>query len=262
MATLLGGVLGAAWRPAVGLALTTLALAGPAAASCPPFDVERTGLGYLGLEQQRRLTPADREAILKGGVIPGVPVGLWPFSGPAPLRVGLVWLIAPEGGATIELDVDGDGTPEIVDTRIGEFGHVYATPGRYAATVTVRRPGAAAVTYATPVVVLSTQDFERELQARWATFTSGLARRDLEGVLDCLHSARRQELEHQVRALMGPDTAGKLPGIRFIELRVMEAVCRATVPVPGMAGPLEVRFGMDFDGVWRIASLDVQRDRP
>src|SRR5436309_2612934 len=53
-----------------------------AAASCPPFDIDRSLLGALR-QDRHAPTEADRAVILRGGVIPGVPVGVWPPRGPA-----------------------------------------------------------------------------------------------------------------------------------------------------------------------------------
>ena len=230
-------------------------------ATCPPFDLERTPLGFLGLAQQGRLTVADREAIMKGGVIPGVPVGVWPPRGPAPLQVGVIWLLPPEAPQAIEFDADGDGTPEVVDTRIENFGHIYTKPGVYPAILRVRDREGRVTTHASPVTVLSPAAFEAELQGRWATFKAALRRGDLSAALECVHSNLRNGLEPALRDLLRTDVERTLPPIRFVEVRVIDAGF-VSVRVPGESRPADVHFVMDHDGVWRVGSFGAVGARP
>ncbi len=249
------------WCGAVAL-LSVLGALSPARATCPTFDIERTKLGFLGLAHQRQITPADREAIMKGGVIPGVPVGVWPPRGPAPLKVGLIWLLAPEDPLAIEFDADGDGVPEIVDTGIENFGHTYTKPGNYPATVRVRDQQGAVTTYASPVTVLTPAAFEAELQARWASFKAALRRKDLDAAIECLHSVLRNRLESDIRGFLGKDVERLLPPIRFVEVHVIDARFAGTRSVPGKPVSFDVHFAMDEDGVWRLASFGDIGDRP
>src|SRR5262249_278333 len=77
-------------------------------------------------------SPAQRRALEDTGVVRGLPVGLWPPSGPAPLEVGLVWIAREERAQTVEMDADGDGVPEVVGTQDEAFGHTSEKPGPYA----------------------------------------------------------------------------------------------------------------------------------
>jgi len=246
----------AVWGLFVTLGLVGMLGAPPRAdATCPTFDIERTVLGFMGLAFQGRLTPADREAIMKGGVIPGVPVSVWPSRGPAPLRVGVIWFQRPQDPLTIELDADGDGVPEVVDTREENFGHTYTRPGNYAATLRVRDRQGRFTTYASPVSVMSPAAFEAELQGRWATFKAALQQGDLDTARECVQSNLRDRLEPDLRALLRQDVERRLPPIRFVEVRVIEALCVGLYPIPGERTPPDVRFVIDHDGVWRLARL-------
>lgn len=260
-----GGSIPVAWAVGSALRLTLVAAIGlPSLAwgNCPAFDLERSVIGFLGLDTQKRLTQADREAILKGGVILGVPVGVWPPKGPAPLRVGVIWLEQPRDPQSVEFDADGDGTPEIVDTRIENFGYTYVRPGNYAAVLRVRERDGRVVTYQSPVTVLSAPVFEAELQQRWNTFKAAVQRRDVTAALQCIHSNSQNRLEPEIRALFGSARVGELPAIRFTEIRVIEAICVGLdAPSSGLA-PLEVRFLVDHDGVWRLAAFSDVRPRP
>lgn len=245
----------AGWLAVACAAAVGPAIAPSAEATCPAFDIERTVLGVMGLAAQKRLTPADREAILKGGVVPGVPVGVWPPHGPAPLRVGVIWFLRPEDPQAIEFDADGDGVPEIVDTRDELFGYTYARPGQYPATVRVRDRQGGVTTYPSPVTVVTPAAFEAELQGRWTTFRDAVRRGDLTAARECVHSNRRDHVEPSVRALLREDVERALPRIRFVELRIIEAVFAPVPPPPKGAMPVGVRFGMDHDGVWRLVAF-------
>src|SRR5262245_2586641 len=209
---------------ASGLALTAtvLGLAAGAGATCPPFDVFRTHLGILGLHN-RQYTDAEREAILKAGVI----VGIWPPSGPAPLRVGVIWVVPPQDPQAIELDADGDGKPEVVDTAVENLGHEYAQPGRYAATVRVRSRDGKVATHKSPVTVLTPAAFEQELQARWATFREALERGQLDAALECVQYDRRREIERTLEDFLKTPVARTWPPIQFVKTEdVVDAVFR------------------------------------
>ena len=232
-----------------------------AEATCPAFDIERTPLGVTGLAAGSRLTAADREAILKGGIVPGVPVGVWPPHGPAPLRVGVIWFLRPDDPQAIELDVEDDGVPEIVDTRDEMFGYTFARPGQYRTVLRVRDREGRVTTYPSPVTVVTPAAFEAELQGRWSTFREAVRRGNLQAALECVHSVRRPRVEPAIRALLRGDVERALPPIRFAELQVADAVFAPVAPPPKGAMPLGVHFFMDFDGVWRLGVFGDHGDR-
>jgi hypothetical protein len=252
----LAGWLAVACGAAVGQAAVP-----PAEATCPAFDIERTTLGVMGLAAGGRLTAADREAILKGGVVPGVPVGVWPPHGPAPLRVGVIWFLRPEDPQAIELDVEDDGVPEIVDTRDEMFGYTYARPDQYRTVLRVRDREGRVISYPSPVTVVTPAAFEVELQGRWSTFREAVRRGDLQAALECVHSVRRDRVQVAIRERLRGDVDRTLPPIRFAELHVADAVFVSVKPPPEGAMPLGVRFFMDVDGVWRLGAFADHGDR-
>ena len=232
-----------------------------AEATCPAFDIERTPLGVMGLAAGSRLTAADREAILKGGVVPGVPVGVWPPHGPAPLRVGVIWFLRPE-------DPSGHRARCRGRRRAGDRRHArrdVRVHVRAARPVPVGPPGAgpggSVTTYPSPVTVVTPAAFEAELQGRWGTFREAVRRGDLQAALECVHSARRARVEPAVRALLRGDVERALPLLRFVELQVADAVFAPVTPPPKDAMPLGVHFFMDFDGVWRLGVFGDHGDR-
>lgn len=242
---------------AIGLWLGAPVLAG---ASCPLFHPEQTFMALFAIEGNApALSPAQTRALVNSGVIKGFPVSVAPPSGPAPLRVGVLWIARPEHLQMIELDADGDGVPEVADTRDENLGHVYQTPGQYPATVRVRDQTGQWTTYKSPVTVLTPAAFDAELQARWATFKAAVGRKDVEGALECMISLLRDKRESAVRALLGKDLEQELPPIRFTEFRTVETLYVAVRPAPGSAKPRHISFQVDLDGVWRLADF---RERP
>jgi hypothetical protein len=252
--------------PCAAAVLTALALSSAAAsaqgpATCPHLAIEQTWLAVLA-QEGRALSPAQLRALESSGAIRGYPGALWPPSGPAPLAVGLVWIVRPEAPQAIEVDLDGDGTPDIVDTRDEVFGHTYREPGQYAATITVRDQQGQVRRYRSPVAVLAPAAFDAEVQVRWAALKAVLARGDIEAALECVHLFSRQRLEHRLRSARQAGVEAALPPIRFVELKLATALYESVRPPAGRDEPLEVRFLPDSDGVWRLGDLRFKGEQP
>jgi hypothetical protein len=248
MAGLAGIWLGAAWM----LASPGWAASNP---GCPPFDAENTPWGVVMRWHAQGVTPAQQEAFLRQGVVPRYPITLWPPSGPAPLQVGvLVHLPLGTSLVTIEIDADGDGVPEVVDTREENLGYVYAKPGTYPAKIRVREADGRVTAYAAPVEVLTQEAFDGELHGRWRAFTEALEARDLTAALDCVHSEVRQRHTPVLRGLLG-SRSRSFPTLVFRDFRVAEARYRGVSSTPGSTKAVDVRFRPDADGVWRLTSF-------
>lgn len=238
------------------LALAVMLLLGSggltrSAAGCPPLKVEETWLALFAHEGHD-LSPAQRRALENSGVLRGYPGALWPPSGPAPLTVGLIWIVRPESPQAIEVDVDGDGTPDIVDTRDEAFGHTYRKPGFYAATIRVRDRQGQVLTYKSPVTVLTPAEFDGEILKRYADLKLALQQRDLEAALACVQLAAWQRTEQLLRRAMRGSPGDSLPPIRFVEFLTAAAIYETVRPPAGDTRALEVRFGVDPDGIWRL----------
>lgn len=225
-------------------------------ATCPPFEMENTWLGVINQWRERQVTQERAEAMMRQGAIPRFPVTLWPPSGPAPLNVGLLWWMRPaDPPQAIEIDADGDGVPEVSDTREENLGHVYQKAGQFAATIRVRGHEGRVTTYAAPVTVLSPEAFDAELQGRWTALKTALQQGDLSGAIECVHSEFRRRIYNGLAGLVRGPVENELPPIRFVELRVPEAIYRSVRPVPRQTRLQDVRFQPDMDGVWRLTSV-------
>jgi hypothetical protein len=242
---------------ALGLLLLARPDAPAAAPSCPPFALEKS---WLVLFDGGKPSPAQRRALEDSGVVRGLPVGLWPPSGPAPLTVGLVWIAREDPTPrTVEMDADGDGVPEVVDTRDEAFGHTYQKPGNYPATIRVHEAQGEVRTFKSPVTVLTPAAFDAQLQGLWTALKDAVQRGDLAAALECVASQDRPRAEGVLRSLPRAALDKALPPIRFVEFRVVQAIYTSVRPPDWGKGPLpvplEVRFAPDMDSVWRITRI-------
>jgi hypothetical protein len=229
------------------------------AAACPPLKVEETWLALFAKEG-REPSPAQLRVLESSGVIRGYPGALWPPSGPAPLTVGLVWVVRPESPHAIEVDVDGDGTPDITDTRDEAFGYTYREPGHYAATIRVKDRHGEVRIHKSPVTVLTPAEFDAAIQERWKSLKTALQQRDVEGALACVTLAAWQRTERLLRQAMRSNIEDVLPPIRFMKFLTAAAVYESVRPPLGDARNLEVRFQVDVDGVWRLFDFRPKED--
>jgi hypothetical protein len=258
-------------RPgSTGYAALVLALALPIspaapAPACPALAIEQTWIALLA-QEKTPLSPAQRQALERSGAIRGFPVGLWPPSGPAPLTVGLVWMVRPDAPQRIELDADGDGVPEVSDTRDEAFGHTYRTPGQYPATIRVRDRDGQVRTYRSPVTVLAPDAFDAELQGRWAALKEAVRRGDFKAALDCAAATGRRRLEALLRAVPSGGVDRALPAIRSVEVGLGQAVYESVRPpdwgTGALPAPLVVRFRVDLDGTWRVSGVGFKGEEP
>src|SRR5262245_9472233 len=177
------------WLAALWLILLAQPDALAATAGCPPFALERS---WLVLFEGGKPSPAQRRALEDSGVVRGLPVGLWPPSGPAPLRVGLVWIAREEPAESVEMDADGDGVPEVVGNQDEAFGHTYEKPGHYPATIRVRDGQGQIRTFKSPVTVLTPDAFDAQLQGLWTALKDAFQRGDVDAALECVAAMERQ----------------------------------------------------------------------
>jgi PKD repeat protein len=172
----------------------------------------------------------------------------------------VVWLERPNDPAAVEFDADGDGVPEVVDTRDEQFGYTYNRPGTYQATVTVRDRQGNRTTYKRSVNVMTPEAFDAEIQGRWQSMKEALQRRDFGPALECVSSMMRQRYDRVLHGVVQGDVEQALPPIRSVGFQVIEAVYESVRPPAGRTVPLDVRFQVDLDGVWRLAVIKLKGD--
>lgn len=239
----------------LGLAALAVSAPTPVAANCPPYKIQNTPFWFFGREFQRTLSPAEREAWLKGGVVQGFPVAVIPPRGPAPLTVGVAWVLRPEDPQVIEFDAEGDGAPEVSSTRDEDFGHTYQNPGRFQAIIRVRSRQGQVTVYTIPVTVLTQVAFDAEMQGRFASLKAALRRGDLRAGLECLHSESKRRYEDRLKSLSPREVERAFPPVRFVKQHAAEALYEALRPASPADPPFQFRFLLDWDSVWRLRDL-------
>jgi len=216
----------------------------------------------VGRLTTREGQPADTQIweLFTSGAMTVPPVTLRPPSGPAPLEVTGRWFWYPfETPASVELDADGDGSPDVVTSNyLDDLRYTYARPGRYRATISVRDAHGRVRSHTSVVTVVAFGDFDADLQGRWATLKAALRAGDVAGALECLHSAARPRYRESFTRLFaggGGDVEGVLTSIRFVEQYRGRAVFEMLRLRDGAMLSFQVVFLLDIDEVWRLYSF-------
>lgn len=179
-----------------------------------------------------------------------------PQGGVAPLTVTYS---LPSGGdvTAVELDLEGDGTPDFAGSSLDGQVFTYAQPGLYVPTAALTNAHGDRVTVSTVVHVLDANALEAVLQTRWAHLKDALRRGDVEAGLQTLAVGIRARYRPAMEALGGdlPAFGEGLGDLHVVSL--LEGLAEA-VTVRLEDGQREVYFiyvTPDEDGIWRIAAM-------
>ncbi len=246
--------------------LENLAIAG-----CPSLKPVTSPLEAVKQYLPKPGSPVSEEQLIKmvvelvnKGVIS--PVDVRPSVGPAPLTVRFGFVTNPlmQNPVEIEVDIDGDGKPEGVETKIEALlgrEYTYQKEGEYQFTVRTYDNSGRATTYRTPVKVLSSKAFDAELQARWNQLKEALGHGDASEALECIHTHSRDKYKETFDAfgsrlsLLGAD----MPAIEPVDFANEYAKYRLRrqqqVGDQVMTITHYVYFSVDTDGIWRIESF-------
>jgi hypothetical protein len=159
-----------------------------------------------------------------------------------------------------EFDAEGDGRPEWVQEgpSIGESkSYTYDREGEYQSTLRLYDSRGQVYVSGSRLRVVSQYRFDVELQEVWNDFKESLRRNDLAAALECIHTQSRARYKKTLEAI--PGLAGKVDEILA---DINQAGPKAGVGVyemlrvkDGVTYSYQVRFGADFDAVWRIRSF-------
>lgn len=178
-----------------------------------------------------------------------------PAIGAAPLEVSFTVFDAPPG-ATIELDVDGDGGVDFVGASLEGQRFIYPRAGLYLPVVTVIDGGGVRVVGRAVVEVLEPAALDARLQARWASLRSALLAADVSRALEVFAIRSREPYRAALDALAA---AGVLPLVgaelgTITPMAVLDGA--AEYDLRAVRGGIEysfrVLFVVDEDGVWRL----------
>lgn len=256
----MGRSVGLGWRKnrstavALGAALVFLLSPGSTAVeigTCPALDLKDTVWNVMRRVYTGALDMAAAHALITSGAARGVPLMIWPPSGPAPLTVQVQFWLPDRVPDVVELDMDGDGQADELEESLQ---YTYRRPGQFRATAVASAGDGFRATYSTPVRVLSLAAFDAELQGRWMALKAAIRRGDLPGALECIHSEERRRYQ-EILPTHAPDKIERdFPPIRYEEREGGKArYRRAGTTGPPRASERDVEFGVDGDGVWRLS---------
>jgi len=179
-----------------------------------------------------------------------------PAAGPAPLSVAFSLRgLAP--GPAVELDADGDDTPDVVAAAAGDLAFTYVDPGLYLPVLTVTDPAGTRVTARALVHVYDEAALDGLLQARWRALKDALRQGDLDAAARQIAARSRARYTAVFRDLAQdlPAVDTILTDLALVELRPAEGIYEMLRVDAGVATSFEVRFRLDQDGIWRLWSF-------
>lgn len=185
-----------------------------------------------------------------------------PHTGRVPLQVRMSWGSQPVADPVLfEIDADNDGKAEWSDTdQPRQQAHTFTRPGTHTVTARVTDRTGRVVTYAVPVEVRAAAPFDAEMSARWATFKTALARRDVSQALECVVA---QERDHAREVLSRP--GNPLVSEFLVHADTLTFLGRAggidleyRTDFVGGGPALLIVFSLDIDSLWRIRARNWQ----
>lgn len=176
-----------------------------------------------------------------------------PRSGVAPLTAAFSLLGAP-ASAVIEVDFDGNGTPDFTGSRLDGQPFTYTRPGLYVPTAILLDAGGNRVTAHAVLQVYDQAALDSSLRATWAALRDALRAGDVPRALAYVSSRSRPRYEALFR-ILSPRLSGIdliLTDLTLDEVGDQEAFYEMARTDAGIARSFEIRFSVDDDGLWRL----------
>lgn len=178
--------------------------------------------------------------------------------GIAPLQVNFKLGIIGINVQHIDIDLDGNGIPDITTTDTNSaIAHTYTMPGVYPVTAWVLDDqGIERALYLN--IIVQDETIQNDLfQQIWSNFTTALTAGDSGTALQSIGSPSREYFGPIMEALSAnlPEIAGDLSGIHKIQINEDTAEYAVMTVVDGQVRTFVVTFIKDKDGIWRIWSL-------
>jgi hypothetical protein len=199
---------------------------------------------------------ASQEIRVAVSETPSPALRVTPANGAAPLSVTFLVTGAPPG-ALIDLDVDGDGQTDITAQAADGLAFVYGQPGLYFPSATFGDAQGTRRSVKGVVQVHDLATLDALLQTRWAALKEALRRGDVPQALTSIAGRARSRYEGMFNDLRADlhDVDSILTSFRLLELRRSEAIGEMLRFDGNVLESFEIRFHIDDDGNWRIASF-------
>lgn len=196
--------------------------------------------------------------VVSAPAAPGPALRALPGSGAAPLAVRFT-LVGAEAAASVELDLEGDGTVEFSGPTLDGQVFVLARPGLYRPTVTVIDAQGGRTSAQSVVEVTDPATLDALLQGKWAALREALRRGDVDAAAALFTGSARDRYRAQLAALAAagvlPRVAADLGPIRLVKVRDRAVEYDLRAARDGVLYSYYVLFVVDTDGVWRLRAL-------
>ena len=179
-----------------------------------------------------------------------------PTNGPAPLTVTFSFFGDVEI-LQVTLDANGDGNVDFTGPHLTQQSFTYLEPGIYVATANATDIQGNQLLTNAVVQVLDPTELDGILQARWLAMKDALRAGDIPAALSQIISQARPSYEEgfQIISAQLPGIDEILTPVSLVRIGNNEAVYKASRNDDGIPMSFEVRFAMDVDGFWRVASF-------
>lgn len=193
--------------------------------------------------------------IVQGSADPAIHLGASPATGIAPLAVELT-LMSTVAVGQITVDQDGDGDTDFQGTTLEGLRFTYTQPGVYLATATVTGTGGTERASAI-IQVYDRAELEALLQAKWLAMKNRLRTGNVVGAVQFIATSARDRYRTAFEAIAAdlPEIDSILTPLTFVGVWGSEATFQMQRTDGGVVKNFEVRFGVDDDGVWRLAAF-------
>ncbi len=179
-----------------------------------------------------------------------------PTNGPAPLTATFS-LFGDVEFLQVALDANGDGNVDFTGARLTQQSFTFAQPGIYVATANATDLQGNQLAANAVVQVLDPTQLDGILQARWLAMKDALRSGDIPAAVSQIVARARPIYEEgfQIISAQLPLIDEILTSVSLVRIGDNEAVYEAARTDDGIVMSFEVRFAMDVDGFWRVASF-------
>ena len=193
--------------------------------------------------------------VVTGAVAPVI-LHVSPTSGATPLNVRFS-LIGDVQITQVTLDADGDGNTDFSGSQLSEQPFTFSQPGTYVASARATDAQGNQLTADALVQVYDLTQLDGILQARWAAMKDALRAGDISTALSHIISWSRPRYEEgfQIIAPLLSNIDDILTSVSLVRIGNNEAVYKALRMDDSVRMAFEVRFALDGDGLWRVASF-------
>lgn len=157
----------------------------------------------------------------------------------------------------VTLDADGDGNTDFSGSQLSEQPFTFSQPGTYVASARATDAQGNQLTADALVQVYDPTQLDGILQARWAAMKDALRAGDISTALSHIISWSRPRYEEgfQIIAPLLSNIDDILTSVSLVRIGNNEAVYKALRMDDSVRMAFEVRFALDGDGLWRVASF-------